>query len=254
MTAGRSTGDRRFVDRSAIVTGGSGGIGAEVARRLAAGGASVAVHYRSNRATADSLVEEIVEVGGRAIAIGGDLAAVDACRALTDATLTAFSRIDILVNTAGTSTLEPFGEMTADAYRRDFDASVLSTILMTQAVAECFGPEGGRIVNIGSNLAEQPMAGLVVYAAAKAAVATLTQGFARELAGRNITVNAVAPGAIRTPMTEWIPDASWAGIAEATPLRRIAQPDDVADAILFLASDGARWVNGRTLIVDGGLV
>jgi 3-oxoacyl-[acyl-carrier protein] reductase len=243
-----------FFGRSAIVTGGSGGIGAEVARRLAAAGASVVIHYHSNGAGAERLVGEILDRGGRAIAFGGDLGTMSACEALADAALAAFARIDVLVNAAGTSTPEPLGRMTVEGYRRDFDASVLSTILMKQAAVARFGPDGGRIVNVGSNLSAQPIAGLSAYAAAKAAVAALTHGFARELAGRSITVNAVAPGAVQTPMTEWIGDDGWSEIVAATPLRRIARPDDVADAVLFLASDSARWVNGRTLIVDGGLI
>lgn len=244
----------RFAGKVAIVTGGSGGIGGEVARRIAAQGGSVAVHYNGNAAAAETLVAEIEANGGRAIAIGGDLAQPDDCAGLVDATVRVLGRVDALVNAAGTSTFEAFGAITVEAYRRDFDSSVLSTILMTQAVVPHFGEAGGRVVNVSSNLSFGPMAGLAAYCAAKSAVATLTQGFARELAGRSITVNAVAPGAIETPMTAWISDEIWQGIADATPLRRTAKPDDVADAILFLASDEARWVNGRTLIVDGGLI
>jgi 3-oxoacyl-[acyl-carrier protein] reductase len=245
---------RRFADATAIVTGGSGGLGNEVARRLAAQGARVVVHYNASPANAVALVAAIQADGGHAIALAGDLSDPAACDALVEGALQAFGRIDILVNAAGTSTLEQLGSITVEAYRRDFDASVLSTILMTQAVVPHFGATGGRIVNVSSNLSYGPMPGLSTYAAAKAAVAALTQGFARELAGRSITVNAVAPGAIRTAMTDWIAADVWQGIAEATPLRRTAEPDDVADAILFLASEEARWVNGRTLIVDGGLI
>jgi 3-oxoacyl-[acyl-carrier protein] reductase len=244
----------RFAGRAAIVTGGSGGIGGEVARRIAAEGGSVAVHYNSNAATAEALVAEIEAAGGRAVAIGGDLADPAACTELAASAVRAFARVDALVNAAGTSSFEAFGAITVEAYRRDFDSSVLSTILMTQAVVPHFGAEGGRVVNVSSNLSFGPMAGLAAYCAAKSAVATLTQAFARELADRSITVNAVAPGAIETPMTAWISPEIWQGIADATPLRRTAKPDDVADAILFLASDDARWVNGRTLIVDGGLI
>lgn len=245
---------RRFTGRAAIVTGGSGGIGGEVARRIAAQGGDVAIHFNRNAAPAEAIAAGIRAAGGRAIAVGGDLALPDSCAALAEAAALAFGRLDILVNAAGTSSFEAFGALTVEAYRRDFDSSVLSTILMTQAVVPHFGDGGGRIVNVASNLSYGPMPGLTVYGAAKGAVAALTQGFARELAGRSITVNAVAPGAIETPMTAWIADDVWQGIADATPLRRTAKPDDVADAILFLASDEARWVNGRTLIVDGGLI
>lgn len=244
----------RFAGRAAIVTGGSGGIGGEVARRLASQGASVAIHYNANAGPAEALAAEIVAAGSHAVALGGDLAAPAACAALVAGALDAFGRLDILVNAAGTSTFEAFGAITVEAYRRDFDSSVLSTIMMTQAIVPHFGDAGGRIVNVSSNLSYGPLPGLAAYCAAKAAVAALTQGFARELGGRSITVNAVAPGAVETPMTAWISPEIWQGIADATPLRRTARPDDVADAILFLASDDARWVNGRTLIVDGGLI
>jgi 3-oxoacyl-[acyl-carrier protein] reductase len=244
----------RFAGRTALITGGSGGLGAEAARRFAAEGAAVVVHFHSNKTSAKAVVDSITAKGGRAIALPGDLTDPIECETLVRAATDALGAPGILVNAAGVSTMEAFGAITVEAYRRDFDASVLSTILMTQAVVAGFGSDGGRIVNVASNLSYGPMAGLTVYAAAKAAIVTLTQGFARELAGRGITVNAVAPGAVKTPMTEWISGEIWEGIAQATPLRRTAEPDDVADVILFLASDEARWVNGRTLIVDGGLV
>jgi 3-oxoacyl-[acyl-carrier protein] reductase len=124
---------------------------------------------------------------------------------------------------------------------------------MMQAVAPHFPASGGRIVNVSTNLAYRQIEGCVVYAASKAAVSAMTEGFARELGKRNVTVNAVAPGATSTPMTAWLSDEMKAGISASTPLGRIATPDDIADVIAFLASDDSRWVTGRTLLVDGGL-
>jgi 3-oxoacyl-[acyl-carrier protein] reductase len=238
----------------ALVTGASGGIGRAAARALAQAGAIVGVHGFSNR---DALAETVAAIeadGGRALAVYGDCAVQADCEAMVAALVAAHGRVDILVNCAGTSGQQPFGSITAEGFARVMNDNVLSTVLMMQAAVAQFGPEGGRIVNVSTNLAFGPMAGLVPYCAAKAAVVTLTQGFARELAGRNITINSVAPGATETPMTAWIPDDMRAGIAAATPLGRMGQPDDIADIILFLASPASRWVNGRTIIADGGLI
>lgn len=236
-----------------LVTGASGGIGSETARRLAQAGARVAVHGFRNLAAAQELADEIVSDGGEAFALSGDLTNSAQMRVIADSMAERWGGIDILVHVSGTSPSMPFGSVTAEGFDALFRENVWSTITAMQECARHMG-EGARIVSVSSNLCYGPMAGLVPYAAAKAALITLTQGFARELGARRIAVNAVAPGAIETPMTAWIPDDIRAGIAAATPLGRMGQPDDVADAILFLASPAARWVNGRTLIVDGGLI
>jgi 3-oxoacyl-[acyl-carrier protein] reductase len=242
----------RLDGKIALVTGGSGGIGAETCRRFAAEGADVCVHYGRNGEAAAAVAQSVEALGGRGMAVGGDVA-TDAERIVAHVA-SAWGRIDILVNNAGVSLMQPFGSVTPEAFAQEFNTNVLGVILMMQAAAPHFPETGGRIVNVGSNLTSGPLPGLSVYAASKAAVSCLTQGFARELGGRNITVNAVAPGATVTNMTAWIPDDVRQGIARSTPLGRMAQPDDVADAILFLASDEARWVTGRTVIVDGGLI
>jgi 3-oxoacyl-[acyl-carrier protein] reductase len=242
-----------FQDQVALVTGASGGIGGETARRLAAGGAKVALQYKSNPAGAEAILAAITAAGGTAITVQGDASnAADAARVVAE-TVATFGKLTLLVNGAGLSTPSAFGEMTEDAIDREFAANVRSVVLMTQAAAPHL-ENGGRVVNISSNLAFGPMPGLTLYCAAKAAVASLTQGFARELGSKGITVNAVAPGATVTPMTDWLDRSVMDGIGAATPLGRVAMPDDVADAILFLASPDSRWVNGRTLIVDGGLI
>jgi 3-oxoacyl-[acyl-carrier protein] reductase len=238
----------------ALVTGASGGIGQETARLLAREGAAVGVHGFRNRDGVAATVKAIEEAGGRALALFGDCAVEADCTAMTEALVAAFGRLDVLVNCAGTSPQQPFGSITAAGFTALMNENVLSALLMMQAAVARFGGNGGRIVNISTNLSYGPMPGLVPYCAAKSALITLTQGFARELAGRNIRINSVAPGATETPMTAWIPDDIRAGIAAATPLGRLGQPDDIADIILFLASDASRWVNGRTIIADGGLI
>ena len=239
--------------KSALVTGGSGGIGGETATRLAAAGASVAVHYYSNSDSAQKIADQIISTGGKAMTVGGDVTLeADASRIIREV-VDSFGGLDVLVNNAGICTTFDFGDMTADAIDKELSANVKSVVLMTQAAAP-FLENGGRVVNVSSNLAFSPMPGMSLYCAAKAAVATLTQGFSKELAGKGITVNAVAPGATRTPMTAWIPDEMMQGIAESTPLGRVARPDDIADIIVFLASSQSRWINGRTILADGGLV
>ena len=238
----------------ALVTGASGGIGGETARRLATAGAKVAVHAYRNRAGAEQVAADIMSAGGEAIVVLGDVAdPADATR-IADEAAARFDGIDILVNASGTAPQQAFGAVTRDAFDALLHDNVLGPILMMQECARHMPEGGGRIVNVASNLCYGPMAGLVLYTAAKSALITLTQGYARELGPRRIAVNAVAPGAIETPMIAWIPDDIRAAIAGATPLGRIGQPDDVAEAIVFLASPAAKWVNGRTLIVDGGLI
>lgn len=243
-----------FDGRSALVTGGSGGIGAETARKLAAAGAKVGVGFRSNADDANRLVEEIKSSGGEALAIGGDASDPGEAKIIADKMASAFGTIDILVNAAGTLQNLPFGDISAESFHEQFSANTLSVVLMMQEAAKHFSPDGARVVNISTNLAYGPLPGTAIYCAAKAAVITLTQGFANELGGRNIAVNSVAAGATNTQMTAWLDDETRTAIAENTPLGRIAEADDIADVILFLASPAARWITGRTIIADGGLI
>jgi 3-oxoacyl-[acyl-carrier protein] reductase len=238
----------------AIVTGASGGIGGAVARRLSADGAAVVVSYHANPAPAEALVAELTAAGGKAVAAGGNAADTQGAAAIVAGAVAAFGPIDILINAAGTLQNLPFGAVTEDSFHEQFNANVLSVVLMMQAAVPHFAAGGGRIVNIATNIAQSPLPGTAIYCAAKAAVATLTLGFAKELGPKGITVNALAPGAIETKMTAWLTDEMRAGIIGATPLGRMGQPDDVADAVAFLASDDSRWVTGRTLIIDGGLI
>ncbi len=238
----------------ALVTGASSGIGAAIATALAGAGAAVAVNYRNGRAAAEALVDGINGRGGTAHAFAGDVAVPAQAAGLADAVAAHFGRIDILVNNAGT--IEPglFGAIEPASFERQFAANTLSVLLMMQAAVPHFPASGGRVINISSSLAMAPLESTVVYSASKAAVNTLTQGFARELGRRHITVNAIAPGATETPMTAGIPQEIKDKISASTPLGRWARPEDIADVALFLASDAARFVTGRVIVVDGGLL
>jgi 3-oxoacyl-[acyl-carrier protein] reductase len=240
--------------RIALVTGAASGIGAAIAQALARDGASVAINYRNSRDAAATLVATINAQGGDAAAFGGDVTNPGEVAALTDAVAARFGRIDILVNNAGV--IEPglFGAIEPAAFARQFTGNVLSVLLMMQAAVRHFPATGGRIINISSSLAMAPLESTVIYSASKAAVNTMTQGFARELGKRQITVNAVAPGATETPMTGAVPADIKARISASTPLGRWAQPEDIADVVLFLASDAARFVTGHVIVVDGGLI
>jgi 3-oxoacyl-[acyl-carrier protein] reductase len=236
----------------ALVTGASGGIGSATARLLAKRGAHVCVHYNSNPDGARTVVEAITAAGGKATTVGGDV--VDDADAILLAAAGADSRIDILVNNAGTLQEIPFGKVTKDNFSEQFHANVLGMIMISQAAVPFFPTGGGQIVNVATNMVYGPLAGANVYTAAKAAIISLTRGFANELGERRITMNAVAPGATDTPMISWVPDDIRNQVASATPLGRLGQPNDVAQIIAFLASPASRWVNGRTIIVDGGLI
>jgi 3-oxoacyl-[acyl-carrier protein] reductase len=237
-----------------LVTGASGGIGAAIARALAAQGAAVAVHYRGGVEKAAALVREITDRGGKAAAFGADVSVPAEATGLAAAVAGHFGRIDILVNNAGIIEPGVFGGIGSESFERQFAANTLSVLLMMQAAVPHFPAEGGRIINISSSLAMAPLESTVVYSASKAAVNTLTQGFARELGKRHITVNAIAPGATETDMTAGVPAEIKDRIAAATPLGRWARPEDIADVAVFLASDAARFITGRVIVVDGGLI
>lgn len=250
----QSTATARLVGRTAIVTGGSRGIGAAVARRLAADGARVAVVYRSNGSEADAVVRSIRETGAEAIAVQADVADTASVNVMVSTVREAFGAIDILINNAGILEGQPVGSIDQASFDAQFRTNAFSTILVSQAVLPHMPARGGRIVNVSSSLVYRPRAGLSVYAASKAAVSALTHSFALELGPRNITVNAVAPAMTRTDMTAPISDEVKTRMRESTPLGRLAEPDDIADAVAFLASDDARWITGRTLMTDGGFI
>lgn len=237
----------------ALVTGGSRGIGAEVARRLAADGARVVIAYRSDKASADRVVQELSAAGSEALAIAADIALPEDCERLVGSCARACGRLDILVNAAGVSDYRPLGQADADHYHAMFNTNVLGALSLTRAAAAVMG-NPGRIVHFGSRLAESPMPETSVYSASKAAVSALVLALGQELGPRGITINAVAPGLIETDMTAKAVKERGEALGARTPLRRIGQPKDISGLVAFLVSDDAGWITGRTVRADGGLL
>jgi 3-oxoacyl-[acyl-carrier protein] reductase len=237
----------------ALVTGGSRGIGAAVARRFAAAGSQVAIGYQARSDAALSLAAEIAATGGQCLAVQGDITDADAAQRIAAETVARFGRIDVLVNCAGVAPYRALGAMDAAYVRAILDANVLGTVLVTQAVLPHLTAPGGRIVNLSSALAFRPIPTSSIYSASKAAIVTLTHAWSKELGPKGITVNAIAPGVIETEMTSAIVVERGAGIVASTPLGRIGQPDDIAGIALFLSSSEAGWITGRTIIADGGV-
>ena len=235
----------------ALVTGGGRGIGAGIARRLAAEGVSVAITYSASAGKAHDIVAEIQANGGTAIAIAADAADADAVAASVEHTVAEFGRLDILVNNAGIGVAAPIEDTLLADYDRCFAVNVRAVFVAIQAAARHMGP-GGRIITIGSVNGDRiPFQAGAIYAATKAAVAGLTRGAARDLGGRGITVNVVQPGPIDTEMNPADGPYSASGLA-AVALGHYGQPRDVAAMVAFLASPDAAFITGASLNVDGG--
>jgi len=239
----------------AVVTGASKGIGASIAKHLAAEGAAVVVNYASSRAGADKVVAEITDKGGKAVAIQADVAKKAEIDRLFAESKKAFGALDILVNNAGIYEFVPLEGVTEEHFHRQFNLNVLGLILTTQEGVKQFGPAGGSIINISSVASSAAPPTGSVYSATKAAVDAVTKSLAKELGPRNIRVNAINPGMVETE------GVHSAGIAESdfrkqveatTPLGRIGQPQDIAAAAVFLASADSAWITGETLVIAGG--
>jgi len=241
--------------KTAIVTGASKGIGAGIARRLAADGAAVVVHYGSSREGADRTVAEIESAGGKAVAVQADMAKKSDGERLFVEARAALGPVDVLVNNAGVFEFLPLEDITEEHFHRQFNINVLGLILASQQAAAQFGPEGGAIINIGSVVGYSPVPTAAVYSATKAAVNAVTIALAGELGPRGIRVNAVNPGMVET---EGFHAAGIAGsefqktVEAKTPLGRIGQPRDVAAVVAFLASPDAAWITGETYHLSGG--
>jgi 3-oxoacyl-[acyl-carrier protein] reductase len=240
----------------AVVTGASKGIGAGIAKGLAAEGAAVVVNYSSSKNGADRVVAEISSKGGRAIAVQGDVAKAADVEKIFANTKQAFGRLDILVNNAGVYDVRPLEQVTEEDCHRHFNVNVLGLPLATQEAAKLFGDNGGSVINIGSVVSDLTPPNMVVYTATKGAVDAVTRVLAKELGPRKIRVNSINPGVIETEGTQaggFVGGDFEKQAVAQTPLGRIGQPDDIAPVAVFLASDESRWITGDTLVVSGGM-
>ncbi|MCQ8242452.1 SDR family oxidoreductase [Rhizosaccharibacter radicis] len=240
--------------RTAIVTGASGGIGAAISQRLAADGFAVAVHYSSSRDAADRLVAAIAANGGHAAAIPADLAAHDGARILFDQTEQRLGPVDVLVNNAGLNDLAPVAESTDEMFDRQVAVNLGGAFRGMREAAARLRPQG-RIINISTSVVGVFLPTYGVYAATKAAVEALTRVMSKEMGERGITVNAVAPGPVETPLfLRNKSEERVQAIANMNPFRRLGQPDDIAGVVAFLAGPDAGWVNGQVIRANGGMV
>ena len=246
---------KKLAGKVAVVTGASKGIGASIARHLAAEGASVVVNYASSKAGADKIVAEITGAGGKAVAVQGDVSKKADIEKLFAETKKAFNHVDILVNNAGIYEFAPLEQITEEHYHKQFNLNVLGLLLTTQEALKYFTPAGGSVVNLSSLVSTLAPANGAVYSATKGAVDVITGSLAKELGARNIRVNAVRPGLVETEGTHTSGFTSGDfhdQYIKNAPLGRIGQPRDIAAAVTYLASDDSAWVTGETLLVSGG--
>lgn len=247
---------QKLVGKVAVVTGASKGIGASIALHLAAEGAAVVVNYNSSKEGADRVVGEITDKGGKAIAVHANVAKEADIRRLFAEAGKAFGPLDILINNAGIFEFAPLESVTAEHFHKMFDLNVLGLVLASQEAVKHFGPAGGNIVNISSVAATSAFPTTSVYSATKAAVDAVTKSLAKELGPRNIRVNSINPGMVETEgvRAAGIADSDFRKQIESqTPLGRIGQPQDIAPAVVFLASADSAWITGETLYISGGL-
>lgn len=246
---------RKLAGQVAVVTGASKGIGAQIAKALAAEGAAVVVNYASSKAGADQVISEIISGGGKAAAVQADMSKPDDIRRLFAQAKQAFGRLDVLVNNAGIYEFAPLEAITADHYHKQFNLNVLGLILATKEAVPHFGVNGGSVVNISSIVSKIAVPGGAVYSATKAAVDAITRALGAELGPKKIRVNSVNPGLIETEgtTTSGITQSDMRKAIESqTPLGRIGQVGDIAPAVVYLASDDAKWVTGESLFITGG--
>ena len=247
---------KKLQGQVAVVTGASKGIGAAIAEHLASAGAAVVVNYASSRAGAEAVVQRIQHTGGKAVAVQADVSKLEDVRRLFAETKKAFGKLDILVNNAGIYEFAPLEAISAEHFHKQFDLNVLGLLLTTQEAVKHFGPSGGSVVNMSSFAATSAPPNVSVYSGTKAAVNAITRSLAQELGPRKIRVNGVSPGVTETEglHTAGISGSDFEKQLEAqTPLGRIGQPQDIAPAVVFLASPESAWITGETLHVSGGL-
>jgi 3-oxoacyl-[acyl-carrier protein] reductase len=247
--------NQKLAGKVAVVTGASKGIGAAIAKQLAAGGASVVVNYASSKAGADKVVADIKAQGGQALALQGDVARKADIDRLFIETKKAFGKVDILVNNAGIYEFAPLAQITEEHFHKQFNLNVLGLLLTTQAAVNYFPAAGGNIINISSLVSTLAPANAAVYSATKGAVDTITGSLAKELGSRNIRVNAVRPGLVETEgavASGFTQGEFHDQYLKGAPLGRIGRPEDIATAVGYLASEDSSWVTGETLLVSGG--
>jgi 3-oxoacyl-[acyl-carrier protein] reductase len=239
----------------AVVTGASKGIGAAIAKALAAEGASVVVNYASSKAGADKVVAAITAAGGKAVAIGGDVSRAADAQGIIAAAIKNYGRLDVLVNNSGVYEFAPIEAVTEDSFHRMFNINVLGVLLTTQAAVKHLGA-GGSIINIGSGVSRITPPNSSVYSATKGALDVITGVLARELGPKKIRVNSINPGIVETEGARaggFIGSEFEKGVVAQTPLGRTGQPGDIAPVAVFLASDDSAWLTGEQLLATGGI-
>lgn len=250
-----STLSSKLAGKVAVVTGSSKGIGAEIARQLAAAGAAVVVNYASSKTGADKVVSDIEAAGGRAVAVQADVSKQEDIQKLFAETKKVFGRLDVLINNAGIYEFAPLEAVNADHFHKQFNLNVLGLLLTTQEAVKHFDAEGGSVVNI-SSVAAAGLPQASVYSATKASVNAITRSLAQDLGPRKIRVNSVNPGMIETEgfHSAGIGESDFRKQIEAqTPLGRIGQPQDIAPAVVYFASSDSAWLTGETLYISGGM-
>jgi 3-oxoacyl-[acyl-carrier protein] reductase len=245
----------RLKDQVALITGGARGIGRGISEAFAAEGAKVAIVYRGSQQAAEELVKRIEEKGGQALALQADVADPEAAPKCVKATIEKFGRLDILVNNAGIIHDELFIRMDPENWNKVLQTNLGGVFNFCKAVAydPMLRQRSGRIINVSSIAADHVNPGQTNYAASKGAINSFTRALAVELASRGITVNAIAPGFIATDMSAAVLNKAGEGIKKIVPMKRLGQPDDIAQAAVFLASPGASYITGQVIVVDGGL-
>ena len=245
----------KLTGKVAVVTGASKGIGAAIAKQLAADGASVVVNYATSREGADKVVAAITNAGGKAVAVGASVLKETEIKTLFEEAKKIYGKVDILVNNAGIYGFSPLDQISTEDFRRQFDTNVLGLLLTTKAALPLFPAAGGSIINISSVVSTLAPPASSIYSSTKGAVDTITKALAKELGPRNIRVNAINPGLVITEGTTsagMIGSEFEKGAIATTPLGRAGQPEDIAPPVSFLASEDARWITGETIYVSGG--
>jgi len=246
---------KKLSNKVALVTGASKGIGAGIAKSLAAEGASVVVNYASAKEGAEKVVADIVAAGGKAIAVQADVSKTADVERLFAETKNAFGDIDVLVNNAGVYQFGTIEQITEEEFHRQFNTNVLGVLLATQGAVKSFGERGGSVINISSTVTRITPAASSVYTGTKGAVDSITQVLSKELGGRKIRVNAINPGMVETEGTHtagFIGSDFQIEAVKQTPLGRLGQPDDISPIAVFLASEDSKWLTGETIIASGG--